>query len=287
MVACVGIVLATTPLALSRVSTAAQAGSIAPNGAVIPAAADAVRTQDATIARANWPHWRGPLGNGVAPASTPPVRFGADDAVRWRTEIPGRGNSSPVVWEDLVFVTTAVPVEQRAEGGDRPRRRRPILLEHDFRLLAVRRADGVVAWSRTAKVATPHEGYHRTQSSYANPSPITDGQQVYAFFGSRGLYAFDLDGEPLWQRDFGVQMQTYGQFGEGSSPALHADTLVLQFDHQGQSFIEAVDRHSGATLWKRLRDEDTSWSSPYIVEHGGRALVVTSGGNHVTAYDLA
>jgi outer membrane protein assembly factor BamB len=242
--------------------------------------------EQAASASVDWPQWRGPLGTGVAPASGAPVRFSATEGVRWRTAIPGRGNSSPVVWEDLVFVTTAVPVEERPQGGDRPRRRRPSLLEHEFRLLALRRGDGTVAWSSTATVATPHEGYHRTMSSYANPSPVTNGRQVYAFFGSRGLYAFDFDGEPLWQRDFDVQMQTYGQFGEAASPALHGDTLVVVFDHQGQSFIEAVDSSSGATRWKRLRDEDTSWSSPYVVEHGGRALVVASGGNHVTAYEL-
>jgi outer membrane protein assembly factor BamB len=234
----------------------------------------------------NWPQWRGPLGNGVAPVSDAPVRFSAAEGVKWKSEIPGRGQSSPIVWDDLVFVTTAVPIREETEPGDRPRRRRPRLVPHDFRLIAIRRDDGSEAWSRSAALTTPHEGYHRTLSSFANPSPITDGERVYAFFGSRGLYAYGLDGEPLWSRDFDVAMEAFGQFGEASSPALHDDTLVVVFDHQQQSFIEAVDSSTGATRWKQLRDEDTSWSSPYIVEHEGRALVVTSGGNHVTAYDL-
>ena len=236
----------------------------------------------------NWPQWRGPLGTGVAPVSDAAVRFSATEGVKWKVEIPGRGQSSPIVWDDLVFVTTAVAAVDANSPGERPHRRRSRVVAHDFRILAIRRADGSVAWSQTAIVTTPHEGYHRMLSSFANPSPVTDGERVYAFFGSRGLYAYDLDGEPQWSRDFGVAMESFGQFGEASSPALHGDTLVVVFDHQGQSFIEAVDSATGATRWRQLRDEDTSWSSPYIVEVGdsGRALVVTSGGNHVTAYDL-
>ena len=237
-------------------------------------------------ASANWPQWRGPLGTGVAPIGGAPLRFGADEGVKWRTVIPGRGFSSPVVWDELVFITTAVPRAAELTSGDRPRRRRRRRVPHDFRLVAIRRDDGDVAWSRDAVTAIPHEGYHREESSYANSSPFTDGELVYAFFGSRGLYAYDLDGKLRWSRDFGVEMEMLGQFGEASTPALHGDTIVVVFDHQGQSFIEAVDAADGETRWRALRDEDTSWSSPYVVEHEGRAMVVASGGNFITAYDL-
>jgi len=245
------------------------------------------RAGDALSAASNWPQWRGPLGSGVAPESEAPLRFSATEGVKWKTEIGGRGLSSPVVWDDLVFVTTAVPVVDETSSDDRPRRRQRRLVAHDFRIIALRRDDGSEAWSRTAITAVPHEGYHRTYSSFANASPVTDGERVYAFFGSRGLYAYDLEGESAWSRDFGVAMETFGQFGEASSPALHGETLVVVFDHQGQSFIEAVDSRSGATRWKQLRDEDTAWSSPYIVEHEGRELVITSGSSFVTAYELA
>jgi outer membrane protein assembly factor BamB len=234
----------------------------------------------------NWPQWRGPLGNGVAPHSFAPVSFGPED-IAWKVEIPGQGLSSPVVWEDLVFVTTAVPVDDPEQNSERPRRRpRARLVEHEFRLIALHRVDGAVAWDRVATVATPHERYHRTLSSYANASPVTDGERVYAFFGSRGLHAFDLDGVHLWSRDFGVQMQIFTEFGEASSPALFGDSVVVLFDHEGQSFIEAVDAATGETRWKQLRDEVTSWTSPFIVDVEGRAVVVASGGNFVTAYDL-
>lgn len=255
--------------------------------AAYPQPEDRVAAQSGATEQRNWPQWRGPLGTGVAPLSDAPVRFGPDEGVRWKVEIPGRGQSSPIVWDDLVFVTTAVRSEPGNSGGERPRRRRPRTAEHEFRLIAYRTRDGGVAWSRTAVVTTPHEGYHRTLSSYANGSPVTDGNLVYAFFGSRGLYAYDFAGELRWSRDFGVQMRTFGQFGEASSPVLHDGTLVVLFDHEDQSFIEAVDAATGETRWKQLRDENTSWSSPYVVEHGGRAVVVANGGRFVTAYDLA
>ncbi len=253
----------------------------------VPAAASQQGGQSApTRASANWPQWRGPTGNGVAPRSDAPLHFSAGEGVKWKVEIPGRGFSSPIVWNDLVFVTTAVATAEQTRPVDRPRRRQSRLVSHDFRLIALRRDTGEVAWSQTAIVAVPHEGYHRTLSSYANPSPVTDGERVYAFFGSRGLYAFDLDGVAVWARDFGVEMETFGHFGEASSPALFGNTIVVVFDHQGESFIEALDTRSGLTRWRRSRDEGTSWSSPYIVEHDGAILVVTSAGNYITAYDL-
>ncbi len=253
----------------------------------VPAGANPQGGQSAPArASANWPQWRGPTGNGVAPHSDAPLRFSASEGVKWTVEIPGRGFSSPIVWDDLVFVTTAVATAEETRSVDRPRRRQSRLVAHDFRLIALRRDNGEVAWSRTAIIAVPHEGYHRTLSSYANPSPVTDGERVYAFFGSRGLYAFDLDGEAVWARDFGVEMEIFGHFGEASSPALFGNTIVVVFDHQGESFIEALDTRDGSTRWRRSRDEGTAWSSPYILDHDGAILVVTSAGNYITAYDL-
>ena len=232
-----------------------------------------------------WPQWRGPLGTGLAPMSDAPVRFSPNDGVKWKTPIPGRGHSTPIIWRDRVFVTTAVATEEQPRP-DRPRRRRTRLVPHEFRLIAVDRDSGEVAWSSVAVTTRPHEGYHRSLSSFANASPVTDGERVYAFFGSRGLHAFDMSGELAWSRDFGVEMETYGPFGEASSPALYGDTIVVVFDHEGQSFVEAVDKNNGETRWKRLRDEETSWASPIVAVHEGRPQVVTSAGNFITAYDL-
>lgn len=240
---------------------------------------------------AQWPSWRGPLGTGVAPLAEPPTVFSAERNLRWKTPIPGRGFSTPVVWGDHVFVTTAVPAEEARRGvrdrrRGRRRGRRGSIPKHSFDVLALELDTGRVRWRRTAVVARPHEGYHPALSSFANASPVTDGERVYAFFGSRGLYAFDLDGNPVWERDFGVEMRVFNRFGESSSPALHDDTIVVLFDHEGQSFLEAVDKHTGKRRWRRLRDEATSWSSPAITVHEGRPVVITSGGDQVRAYDL-
>ncbi len=228
-----------------------------------------------------WPQWRGPFGNGVA-TTDGPLHFGATENVKWKIEIPGRGISTPIVWGDRLFLTTAIPVEQ---DGQSPRRGTSLVSQR-FDVICIDRRTGELLWQQTAKEAMPHEGYHRSLGSYANASPVTDGEHVYVFFGSFGLYSFDMDGNLEWSRDFGVQMRMFNRFGEASSPALHGNTVVVLFDHEGQSFIEAVDKRSGKTLWKNLRDENTTWASPYILVHEGRAEVVVSGGNFIKSYDL-
>ena len=245
--------------------------------------ANVAAAQEASEWMKNWPSWRGPMGNGVA-VTDAPLHFSATENVKWKTEIPGRGFSSPIIWGDRVFVTTTIPVDDGSPPGARRRGMR--LVRQQFVLMCIDRQTGTVLWQRVANEAMPHEGYHRSLGSYANGSPVTDGEHVYAFFGSFGLYSYDMDGNLEWSRDFGVQMRMFNRFGESSSPALHGNTLVLLFDHEGQSFIEAVDTRSGETLWKNLRDEDTSWTSPYILVHDGRAQVVASGGNFIRSYDL-
>jgi outer membrane protein assembly factor BamB len=219
-----------------------------------------------------WPHWRGPLATGSAPAGNPPLRWSETENVRWKIAIPGRGKSTPVVWEDRVYLTTAVPA---GTGDPAP---------HAFAVLAVNRADGSIVWQRTVREAVPHEGTHQ-DGSFASGSVITDGERLYAFFGSRGLYALDLDGNVIWDRDLGP-MQVQLALGEGSSPALHGDTLVVNMDHEGQSFIVAVDTATGRDRWRVLRDERTSWATPIIVEQDGRVQVITAASGAVRSYDL-
>lgn len=236
---------------------------------------------------AYWPAWRGPMGTGVAPLADPPTRFSQQENLRWKTPIPGRGFSSPVVWGDHVFVTTATPAEELSVRDRGPRRgRRGPIPEHRFQVVDLDLQTGRVRWRRTAVVAQPHEGHHPALSSLANASPVTDGQRVYAFFGSRGLFAYDFEGDRLWKRDFDVEMRIFNRFGESSSPALYGNTLVLLFDHEGQSFIEAVDKRTGARRWRRLRDEATSWGSPIVTVHEGRPVVIVSAGERIRAYDL-
>jgi outer membrane protein assembly factor BamB len=131
----------------------------------------------------------------------------------------------------------------------------------------------------------PHEGHHRDHG-FASHSPVTDGQRVYAWFGSRGLHCYDLDGQLKWSKDFG-RMQTKNSFGEGSSPALHGNVIVVTWDHEDEDFITALDKETGKELWRQARDEETSWATPLIVPHDGKAQVVTSATRKIRSYDLA
>ena len=220
-----------------------------------------------------WGHWRGPLGNGVSPTATPPTAFGPDSNCLWKQPIPGRGSSSPVIWDDRVFVTTAVPVA----AGSR---------EHDFRIFCFDRATGEKRWGRSAIRATPHEGTHST-NGYASASPCTDGRHVYAHFGSQGLFCFTMEGEPVWNRDFG-NMQTRNEFGEGSSPALFGDRIIVPWDHEGPSRLICLDALTGETIWDVPRDEPTCWATPLVVKRAdGTQQVVMNGETAARSYDLA
>ncbi len=248
--------------------------------------------QEATDSDRFWPQWRGPLGTGVAPHGEPPVEWSESTNVRWKVEIPGRGSSTPVIWGDRLFVLAAVPTgeEVRSRGGLLTRVRRrfmggsPATHVQQFRILALDRRDGHVIWERVALEELPHEGTHQT-GTFASPSAVTDGEVVCAFFGSRGLYCYDLDGRPLWETDLG-DMQIRMGFGEGASPALYRDLLIVLWDHEGDSFIVAFDKRTGRERWRTPRDEMTSWTTPLVVEHGEGAQVVTSATNAVRSYDV-
>jgi outer membrane protein assembly factor BamB len=218
-----------------------------------------------------WPQWRGPLGTGEAPSAKPPLSWDAGKNIKWKTEVPGVGKSTPIVWKDLVFLTAAVPTEP----GD----------QVQFTVIAVQRNDGRVRWQRVVRTEKPHEGTHR-DGSFAGPSAMTEGKRVYASFGSRGIYALDFTGRVLWEKDLG-DMQTRNGFGEGSSAALHGDTIVVNWDHEGDDFVVALESATGRERWRRPRNEPTTWTTPHIVTDTGRAQVVVGGTNRVISYDLA
>ncbi len=156
---------------------------------------------------------------------------------------------------------------------------------YKFTVIALDRRTGKEAWRRSVREDVPHEGSHR-DGSLAPASPVTDGEHLFAYFGSRGLYCLTMTGEVVWEKDLG-DMKTRNGFGEGSSPALHGDTLVVNWDHEGDSFIVALDKATGKEKWRRDRDEVTSWSTPLFIEDGGRAQVVVSAAKRVRSYDLA
>jgi len=253
---------------------------------------------------AHWPQWRGPAGTGVAPAADPPLRWSEETHVRFKVEIPGRGLSTPVIWGDTIYLTSAVPAAvveadaatesnaadaagNEAGHGHAPGAHDNVSTSQPqrFVVLALDRHDGRLLWERTVRTRRPHESTHAT-GSWASPSAVTDGNRLFVSFGSQGLYALDLDGKLRWEADLG-DMQTRHGHGEGSSPALHGNTLVVNWDHQGESFLAALDARDGTLRWKVPRDEITSWSTPLLVEHGGRVQVVVSATGRVRAYDLA
>ena len=240
--------------------------------AAILSAAWAVDAQGRQAAPASqaWPAWRGPLGTGEAPAATPPTEWSETKNVAWKVGLPGQGKSSPIVWRDTLYVTTAVP----GEGG---------LLR--FTLMALNRADGKEKWSRVLRQEKPHEGHH-PDGTYAGGSALTDGERLYAWFGSRGLFAVDFTGKVLWEKSLG-QMQTRNGFGEGSSVAIHDGTLVVPWDHEGADYAIALEASTGKEKWRTPRDEPTTWATPLVITSGGAPQVVLSGTNRVVGYDLA
>ena len=252
-----------------------------------------VVAQESADATRFWPEWRGPLGTGVSPAGAPPIDWSESYNVRWKVPLPGLGSGTPVIWEDRVFVLTAVPTEERTASGPgffarlRQRFMQGVSVTHvqRFVVLALDRQDGRVIWERVARETAPHQGTHGT-GSWSSPSAVTDGEYLFAFFGSWGLYAFDMDGNLQWEVDLGTRHMR-NAFGEGTTPALHGDTLVVTWDHiGGQSFIVALDKRTGQERWRANRDEIDTWATPLIVEHEGRAQVITPAMDSVYSYDL-
>jgi outer membrane protein assembly factor BamB len=236
-----------------------------------------------------WPAWRGPLANGVAPHANPPVEWNEKKHVRWKTALPGRGHSSPIVFGDRVYVQAAAPVgpEQPPVHDSAPGVHDSVPVTHtnQYLVIALHRANGRIVWQKAVREAWPHEGGHNTGSPASN-SPVTDGEFVFAFFGSRGLFCLDTNGAVKWEKQLGT-MRTLHAHGEGSSPVLQGDTLIVNWDHEGDSFLYAFDKRTGRQLWKTPRDEKTSWSTPIVVEVAGHPQVIVSATRRVRGYDLA
>ena len=233
-----------------------------------------------------WSQWRGPHATGVSRSATPPLEWSETKNVRWKVKIPGRGLASPIVWGDRVFLTTAVPagIEGDAQHAARGAAKPPGV--HRFLVMAIDRASGRTVWERVAKEEEPHEAAHFENGSWASSSAIADGEHVFAYFESRGLFAYDMNGKPLWQTDLGDKRMR-NQFGEGSTPALHGNTLVVVWDHiAGPSFVAALDKRTGKELWRVARAEIDTWATPLVVEVNGRAQVIVPGMKRVNSYDL-
>jgi outer membrane protein assembly factor BamB len=251
----------------------------------------------------NWSYWRGPnidgMGIGDAPLNWSDSKEGSKN-IKWKTEIPGRGNSSPIIWDDQIFLTAAVktgsaetpsaPANPPAFGGrggmgfslstSGPQ------AEHKFMVLSIDRKTGKILWERTATTATPHEGHHPQYGSFASNSSATDGKYLYAFFGSRGMYCYDMKGELIWKKDFGVQMRMRMAFGEGIGPVVSGDRLILVFDHEGDSFMVSLDKNTGEEKWRVSRPEKSNWAAPLVVDYKGQKQIIVNASNKVRSYDF-
>jgi hypothetical protein len=245
----------------------------------------------------NWPQWRGPSASGIA-VGNPPTTWSERENVKWKVAIPGSGASTPIIWGDTIYLQTAVatgdlkPTQQKFTV-DFQRTGESVYYgqayvqskqDHMFQVVALDRATGAERWRKTVRVEQPKEGRHPT-NTWASASPSTDGTHIIAFFGSRGLYALTMTGDVVWEKDFG-EMETRNGWGEGASPALYRNRVIVTWDHEGGSFIAVLDKDTGKELWRRERDEPTTWATPLIVPAGSRTQIVTNGTKHVRAYDL-
>jgi outer membrane protein assembly factor BamB len=238
-----------------------------------------------------WPHWRGPNVDGASATAQPPLTWDATKNIAWKTPIDGRGSATPIVWGERVFVTTAIDTGRTADAKDLPlpdssvgeKRTEAPNTWHQFVALALDRSTGKVLWRKVCAERVPHEGHHMTHS-YAAGSPTTDGQRLIVSFGSFGLYCFDLDGKLLWERQLGRQETRLG-WGEAVTPVLNNHRVYVNWDHEGNSFLIALDAADGKTLWKIDRDEPSSWATPLVIEHDGKTQIITSGTNQVRSYD--
>jgi outer membrane protein assembly factor BamB len=235
-----------------------------------------------------WPQWRGPLSTGVAPMGKPPTKWSETRNIRWKTPLPGSGHSTPIVWGDYVFVTAAIPYGQvkseKEPEIDGVHDYLPARRAMEFVVLAINRPDGKILWRKTVRKALPHEGAHYSGTMASN-SPVTDGKHVYAFFGSRGLHCLDFRGRKKWSVDLGKMRIKHGH-GEGCSPAIYGNAVIITWDHKDQSFITAIDKRTGKQLWKTDRDEVTSWSTPIVVKVDGKPQVIVNGTKRMRGYSL-
>lgn len=239
----------------------------------------------------DWPSWRGPDNTGISPTANPPLEWSESKNVAWKVEIEGHGVSSPIVVGDKVFLTTAVNTGKidpsKPKPEDQPERVFGIKhpnTSYEMIVLCLDRNTGKTLWRDMAAVLVPHEGHHK-DASFASGSPVSDGERVYAFFGSGGLFAYDLAGKKIWERKMEAA-RVGASLGEGSSPVVHDGKLILVRDHAGKSAIEVLNVGNGESIWKKIRDEGNAWATPAIAEHDGVTQVITTASNKVRAYDL-
>ena len=225
-----------------------------------------------TIQADNWPSWRGPAGTGVSVEKGLPIRWSPTDGIRWRTPLPERGNSTPIVWKDRVFITQSIEKEQRRT------------------LMCFDRSNGKLLW-QSGVTYSEKDSTHET-NPFCSSSPVTDGERVIAWFGSAGLFCYDLQGKEVWRRDLGKQAHLWGY---GSSPILHEDLCVLNFGPGERSFLIAVNKRTGKTVWQveeaagnfghDPKEWKGSWSTPLVIQSDAREELIVGLPGRAASFD--
>ncbi len=236
----------------------------------------------------NWPQFRGPAARGVVDNPALPDRWSATENVAWKTDIPGLGWSSPIVWGNRVFLTTVIntgtsekPRKGLYFGGDRSS---PSDAVHQWQVFCLDLDTGQVLWQRQVHEGPPHNPIH-IKNSYASETPVTDGERVYCYFGNVGVFCFDFEGRPVWSRPLEPHRMRAG-WGTAASPVLHGDRLYLVNDNNEDSYLLALDARTGDEVWRVPRDEKSNWSTPYVWQHDLRTEIVTPGTGAIRSYDL-
>ena len=251
-----------------------------------------VVAQIPTEVATNWGHWRGPEITGVSRTAKPPLEWSEQKNIQWKVAVEGQGNATPIIWADKVFLLTAVNTGRvdpsLPKPEDQPKRVFGIKhpnTHYQYVVLCLDRKTGKVLWRDVASEHVPHEGTHR-DADFASASPTTDGKRLVCWFGSAGLFCYDLEGSKLWERNLG-RAYVGASLGEGCSPVLHKDRIVIVRDHARQSKIHVLDAETGATVWEKDRDEENAWATPRVIEHDGITQVITCGTNLIRSYDLS
>jgi len=242
----------------------------------------------------HWPSFRGTNADGVAEGFELPATWDLErsENVRWKTPLPGLGLSSPVVWENRIFISTAIGAQENPQlkaglygNVDSVQDDTP----HRWIVYCVDKPTGRILWEKTAHSAVPKVKRH-PKSTHANSTLATDGTHVVAFFGSEGLYCYDMNGRLLWTKDFGLLDSGFftaplAQWEFGSSPIIHENMVVVQCDVQKNSFIAALNIGDGSEIWRTSRDEVPTWSSPAVYTSGRDAQIIVNGYKHIGGYD--
>lgn len=246
-----------------------------------------------TINAQNWPSFRGPNASGVAEGTNPPTSWDLEKTqnVLWKTNIPGLSHSSPIIWNNQIFVITAVSSDATAsfKAKDRGIGLANDDAKHTWMIFALNKQDGRILWSNKAYEGVPRAKRH-VKATQANSTPATDGRYVVALFGSEGLACYDINGKSLWKQDLGVLNpglwdDKESSWGHSSSPIIYRDLVIVQADGHKQSFIAAFNLKDGKQAWRVERNEITSWTTPSIYQGKDRTELIANGGRYIRGYD--